>query len=154
MARKQRGFAPPEYDLKDDLEKLSKKRPKRMENRLVIVPSLMFLGRRQPEDLMDDGVSYRNPHEFLEFVFPDSAPMGVYPIASEPVYGFTCGDQADVRYLDLEAMFKSAVEVHYDELGFDEPGHRPSTRSAFSTSIRSWALESLFWLDSRALRDT
>lgn len=131
MAKKQRGYAAPDYSIQEELTKLSQKRPRRNENKLVIVPSLSFMGRRQPEDVNEDAVSYRNPHEFLEFAFPENVPADIYPFISDPVFGFTCGAQADVRYIELESMFKSAVEIFYDELGFDEQDTRSATRTAF-----------------------
>ncbi|NTF17920.1 hypothetical protein G6L37_05855 [Agrobacterium rubi] len=131
MARKIRGYAAPGYDLGEALRALSRNRPRRVENKLVMVPSLSFMGRWQPEDVMEDSISYRNPHEFLEWVFPDDAPKDLYPFTSEPVFGFTCGARADVRYLEIEAMFSEAHEIFYDELGFDEPGTRSATRATF-----------------------
>jgi len=131
MAKRQRSVAPPEYDLTAALSKLAQQRPQRVENRLIFVPSLKFMGRNQPEDIMEDGVSFRNPHEFLEWAFPDDAPIEVYPFTSDPVYGFTCGLQADVRYLDLESMLSMTRELFYDEYGFEETFTRSATRSAF-----------------------
>jgi hypothetical protein len=118
------------YDLGGALTKLDARRPKRLENKLVLVPSLRFMGRLQAEDAMEDGISYRIPSEFVEWVFPEDAPLEVYPFVADPIYGFTCGDYANVRYLELEAMAVHASEFYYDELGFDEEGSRPATRAA------------------------
>jgi hypothetical protein len=118
------------YDLGSALTKLDSRRPKRLENKLVLVPSLRFMGRLQAEDAMKDGISYRIPKEFVEWVFPEDAPLYVYPFVADPIYGFTCGDYADVRYLELEAMAVHASECYYDELGFDEEGSRPANRAA------------------------
>jgi hypothetical protein len=128
--RRSRHERPEEFDIYEALDELDAQRPARRENRLVMVPSLMFMGRRQPEDLEDEGVGYRVPQDFVEWVFPQSAPIEVYPIVSDPVFGFTCGDYADLRYLELEAMATHRREIFYDELGFDEPGSRPATRAA------------------------
>lgn len=131
MARKKGLYAPPEYDLDAELAKLDARRPRTSENKLVFVPSLRFLGRTQDEDNMEDGVSYRRPLEFVEFAFPTGVPDDVYPCCKSPRYGFTCGDRADARYSDLEAMCASADEVFYDEFGFDFDGSPSSTRTAF-----------------------
>lgn len=132
MARKQKGYARAvDYDLDEALDDLGKKRPRRLENKLVMVPSLVFMGRTQPEDVTDEGISYRIPEEFVEWVFPDDAPRHLYPFVSDPVHGFTCGDVADVRYLGFESLAQSGKEMFYDEAGFDEPGSRPATRAAF-----------------------
>lgn len=132
MARKQKGYARAvEYDLDEALDDLGKKRPRRLENKLVMVPSLVFMGRTQPEDVTDEGISYRIPDEFVEWVFPDDAPRNFYPFVYNPVHGFTCGDVADVRYLGFESLVQSGKEMFYDEAGFDEPGSRPATRAAF-----------------------
>lgn len=132
MAKKHKGYARAvEYDLDEALDDLAKKRPRRIENKLVMVPSLIFMGRAQPEDATDDGISYRIPEEFVEWVFPDDAPRYIYPFVSDPVHGFTCGDVADVRYLGFESLAASGREMYYDEAGFEETGSRPATRAAF-----------------------
>jgi hypothetical protein len=132
MASKRRGYARAvEYDLDEALEKLADARPRRIENKLVLVPSLKFLGRSQPEDISEDGICYRIPDEFVEWVFPSDAPLTEYPFVNEPVFGFTCGEIANPRYLELEAMVGTANELFYDELGFEEMGTCAATRSSF-----------------------
>jgi hypothetical protein len=132
MAKKRRGFARAvEYDLDEALEALADARPRRIENKLVMVPSLKFLGRSQPEDIPEDCISYRIPDEFVEWVFPEDAPLAEYPFVNDPVFGFTCGEIANPRYLELEAMMENAKEIFYDELGFEEMGTSAATRSGF-----------------------
>ncbi len=132
MAKKHKGYARAvEYDLDEALDDLAKKRPRRLENKLVMVPSLVFMGRNQPEDVTDEGISYRIPDEFVAWVFPEDAPQNLYPFVSDPVHGFTCGEVADVRYLGFESLAESGREMFYDEAGFEETGSRPATRAAF-----------------------
>lgn len=132
MAPKRRRVARAvEYDLDEALDKLASAMPRRIENKLVMVPSLKFQGRPQPEEIPEDGISYRIPDEFVEWVFLKDAPLAEYPFVNDPVFGFTCGNVANPRYLELESMLTNGKDVYYDEKGFEEMGTPPASRAAF-----------------------